>query len=443
MRCCAISNAALRRGARSADASGHNTDHATKHRKAAGDTMNDRHAGQSDLVPPVFLSLSERDRRHRLIREKMAADGLDVLVLPASHARWEQCMADSRYATGIGGFGTETLTVFVRDHAPTVFVFNRAGWWRSVQEWIADVRDGRNEWGSNVVERLGEIGFRRGRIGLSGLDGQTRTPDGVVPHRMMQRLASAFPEAELIDATGLIQELRSVKSAEEIAVLERAALITDKMVATMIDLARPGMTERQVYAGMLQTMLVEGGDLPVLMIFAAGPAVNHGQFVPTQRALRAGDRIANEIEARIAGYGAQAVAPLVLGRADDHYKEAVAISRAAFDAVSAALRPGATLPALLQLYRDTVRREGKGRFSANFPLMHARGLGDEVPVVLGEADVVRQAEVPLRENMCFVLKPRIVGDDGRVQAQIGDTVQVTPTGGRRLAQRPLALIETG
>jgi hypothetical protein len=40
--------------------------------------------------------------------------------------------------------------------------------------------------------------------------------------------------------------------------------------------------------------------------------------------------------------------------------------------------------------------------------------------------------------MCFVLKPRAVGDDDA--AQIGDTVCVTPQGGRRLGKQPLSLI---
>ena len=50
------------------------------------------------------LSLAERDRRYRLVRERMDREGLDVLILPANISRWEQMMADSRYITTIGGF---------------------------------------------------------------------------------------------------------------------------------------------------------------------------------------------------------------------------------------------------------------------------------------------------------------------------------------------------
>ena len=77
------------------------------------------------------LSLAERDRRHRLVREAMDRAGLDVLILPANVSRWEQMMADSRYITTIGGFGTETLTIVPRDGAVTAYVFNRAPFWRA------------------------------------------------------------------------------------------------------------------------------------------------------------------------------------------------------------------------------------------------------------------------------------------------------------------------
>jgi hypothetical protein len=86
---------------------------------------------------PHFLSLAERDRRHAAMQQRMEADGLDVLILPASANRWEQSMADSRYVTGIGGFGTETLTIVPRGKAPTAYLFNRSGWWKShANRWI-------------------------------------------------------------------------------------------------------------------------------------------------------------------------------------------------------------------------------------------------------------------------------------------------------------------
>jgi Xaa-Pro dipeptidase len=396
----------------------------------------------SVATAPHFLSTAERDRRHAAIQDRMSSEGLDVLILPASANRWEQSMADSRYVTGIGGFGTETLTIVLRGQAPTAYVFNRAGWWKShANRWVDDVRDGRNRWAANIVERLGEIGFSRGRVGLSGLLGQNRTPDGTAPQHTIEVLKDTFPNAELVDATKLVLELRAHKSDEEVATLERSAAVTDDMVAAMIATARPGVTERAVYAALVHAMLLGGADLPSLLIFASGPGleIGHGQFVPTDRVLQDGDLLVNELEARIAGYGAQTVAPVWIGRPDERYRALSETAETVFAAVLDQLRPGATMQSLMDVYFETIKREGKGTMTGSFPLMHARGLGDEVPAVIDAADLEKSGGAVLAANMVFVLKPRVRAAEGKMSAQVGDTVVVTPNGGRRLGRRKLGL----
>jgi len=400
----------------------------------------------SERVGPPFLSRAEGDRRLRGVRERMAEAGLDVLILPASANRWEQSMADSRYISGIGGFGTETLTIVPRAADPTVYLFNRAGWWKSHEaNWIADVRDGHNHWAANIVERLNELSFTNGTIGLSGLAGQTRTPEGVIPVRTYESLRAAFPAAKLVDATEIIQTMRSIKSAEEIGVLERAAAVTDRMVEAMVAAAAPGVTERAVHAAIVHAMLLAGGELPSLLIFASGPGLSmgHGQFVPVDRVIHDGDLLVNELEGRIAGYGAQTVAPVWIGRPDPKYRAAVDIATAVFHEVSSQMRPGATMGGLMDVYYKAIEREGKGAFSGGFPLMHARGLGDEVPAILSVRVLEKNGAIEIAENMAFVVKPRVRAVDGIVSAQVGDTVVVTPAGGRRLGRRTLGLHVAG
>ena len=396
-----------------------------------------RAASADDRLPR--LSLTERDRRYALIRKGMAKAGLDVLILPATHTRWDQMMADSRYVTTIGGFGTETLTVFPLKGEPTAYVFNRSAFWKSVQNWVSDVRDGRNYWADNIIERINELGLTKGRIGISGMQDLVRAPDGIVPHAMVTRLQAAFPQAGIGDATAVVQEARSVKSAEEVALMRRSAWIGERMVEAMLAAASPGANERHVYAEMTKALLEHGGDLPTLFIFGTGPGVSHGQFVPSNRIMKSGDLIVNEIEAKYAGYGAQLVQPAVLGKPDKTYAALVAAASECFTAVADRMRPGTTLGELIDTYKATVKKTGKGRYRSAHPLMHARGLGDEVPVLLGDDDVERLSRIRLEAGMCFVLKPRVGLKNGGPTAQIGDTVVVTRKGGERLGTRPLGL----
>jgi Xaa-Pro aminopeptidase len=388
----------------------------------------------TDLVPR--LSLAERDRRHALVRRKMEAAGIDVLVAPPATGRWEQNLADSRYLTTIGGFNTEALAVFPRDHAATAYVFNRAAFWKGVQGWIADVRDGRNRWADNVAERLSEIGFAHGRIGIAGLGALTRSPDGLVTHRTVERLTAQFPAAEIVDATQLMLDARKIKSVEEIALLERSTAMAEKMVATVHAL-RPGHTERHVYAAMISTLVAEGGDAPAMILIGAGPDLDHGSFVPTNRKLADGDLIVGEVEGRYAGYSGQIVRPAALGRAKPEYRALIDATAAVFTAVLEAMKPGVSLGEVASAYERAVARQG-GEIA--YPLMHARGLGDEIPAVIAAEDRVRLADVSLEDGMTFVLKPRL-RRKGLPVAQVGDMVAVEARGARRLGTLPLRLID--
>lgn len=358
----------------------------------------------------------------------MAAANLDALILPASTNRWEQSMADSRYVTGIGGFGTETLVVFPQEGEPTVFLFNRAPWWQAHQEWVSDVRDGLNHWGANSAGRLKELGLDAGNIGISQLEGRSRTPDGSVPAGTMKTLAEELPRARFVDATDIVLSLRAIKSPEEIAVLARAAKITSQMVSNVQAMGLRGMTEREVYAELTKTMLAEGGELPVLMIIGSGPPSPGTGFVPTNRRLNEGDLVVGEFEARIGGYGAQIVAPMSVGACNDDYLAAHGAAADAFTRFLPSIRGGAKFGDLVQEYHDCLREAGRGQYVADAPSMHARGLGDDSPVLLRPHQFEEHEKDALVTGMILILKPVIWNLERTLHAQVGRIIEVRRDG---------------
>jgi Xaa-Pro aminopeptidase len=386
------------------------------------------------------LSVQERDRRYKLVREEMAERGIDCLLLPANTGRWEQLQGDSRYLTTIGGFATEVFTVFPREGEVTAYIFNRAAWWKQAQKWVADVRDGRNRWGQNAIERIGELGLQKGTIGISGLAGLFRAPEGIIPYSSVKAIQDALPQAKIVNATEMMQEIRAVKSAEEVSMLERSAAIVEKTIEAMVEHANPDVSEKELYGAMVHTMLANGGELPTLFFLSAGPGLTNSSFVPTDYRIQKGDRIIDEIEAKYGGYAAQAVCPGVMGTPDDEYQKMIDISRACFDAILGAMKPGVTFGALFDVYKRTVEEQGRGKYHWNHPMMHARGLGDDGPALLGDKDLERFSKIPLQTGMTFILKPQVRPAEGKGRASLGDTVTVTEGGARRLGKRKLQLI---
>jgi Xaa-Pro dipeptidase len=386
------------------------------------------------------LSIQERDRRYKTIRDEMSRRGIDCLLLPANSGRWEQLQADSRYVTSIGGFATEVFTVFPLEGEVTAYIFNRAAWWKQAQNWVQDVRDGRNRWGENAIERIKELKLEKETIGIAGLAGLFRAPEGIIPYSSVKAIQDAFPQANLVNATEMMQEIRAIKSAEEVSFLERSAAIIEKTIATMAQTARPGVSEKELYGAMVNAMLANGGELPTLFFLSAGPGLTNSSFVPTDYRIQQGDRIINEIEAKYGGYAAQAVSPMVVGKPEEIYQEMVEISRACFDSILHDMKPGVTFGALFETYRNTVEQHGKDKYLWNHPMMHARGLGDDGPALLGNRDLERFSMVQLEAGMVFILKPQVRAAEGKGRASIGDTVVITENGARRLGKRELRLI---
>lgn len=383
------------------------------------------------------LSLAERDRRYTAVRSAMEQQGFDVLLAPAHSGRWEQLQGDARYLSQIGGNATETYVILPLAGEPCALVMNRAAWWRKQHDWIDDVRDCSNRWASKVGDWITERGKEKARFGVAGLAGLSRAADGTSVYGTIQGLKERFPEARFENATDLMLTVRTRKSTEEIRFLEKSAELVALGIQTMVETAAPGVPECEVYGAMLHTMMGHGGELPALFFLSGGPNLAGSAFVPTTRPLETGDVILNEIEIKYGGYGAQSNQPVFVGQPTARQKEQYALGLSTFNAVLDKMGPGVPMGALMDTYTEIL---DASPFEGGFPLMHARGLGDDRPLLLGGSDLERYRGLPLEEGMSFVLKPNVRDPDTRGRLTIGDTVCVTADGARRLSNRSMAMV---
>src|SRR4051812_17835708 len=275
----------------------------------------DQESGEQ--IYPQF-SLAERDRRWAAVRQAMAAERLDVIVVPNNTGHSTDFQANVRWLTHVGGRGDAHIAaVFPLEGAATAVANRpRTNWQTGAQSGTQDVRDGGRDFAKGAVARLKELKVERGRIGVAGLGAGTRTPMGTILLGFHRQLIEAFPDAELVDATKLLDEIRHVKSDEEVAVLAKSQEIIEKAVAAEIAFARPGVKDWDVWAEVMATLVKNGSELPVHCNWNSGKNVNYTRTRPSMRRLEHGDLIINEIEASWIGYRAQAYQPVFVGVAD-------------------------------------------------------------------------------------------------------------------------------
>jgi Xaa-Pro dipeptidase len=399
-----------------------------------------------DRLEVPRLSTAERDRRWARVRQLMATEGMAAIVTSPNTSSWDQASAYTRYLSSIGGNNVGASVVFPAEGEVTAVVSPVPGpeHWLARQEWVTDVRDFGLGWSfaDRVLERLKEIGVDQARIGLAGLAGQTRSPEGTFIHGLYEKIREAFPHAELANATDVIEQARYVKGQEEIAALRRSVELAEAMVATLEREARPGVPENVVYGRMMSTLVEQGGEIPTMLLWSAGPRQTRNAFMPTYRKLQAGDIITAEIDGRYLGYNGQATVHAFLGKVPPLYREMHAIQQEAVARCYELLKPGAVLGDFGPVSEEAVKGT---RFSCRI-LMHGRGLGDDPPIAIFNARNQRMASWPIEENAAFIVKPMVstAGPSewhGDEFVYWGETAVATRSGAMRLATRPAELIE--
>lgn len=394
------------------------------------------------------FSLVERERRWDRVRVLMRRENLDAIVGFPNQSHWDQFQADIRYLTHVGGHQTEVAAVFPLEGEVTAFVRggNEVEWWGVAQNWVTDLRATRRSWGEPVIERLKELHLERSRIGVSGLSGLLRAPEGTVISGMLEKVKDAFPHARFENATELLQDARSVKGAEEVAWIERAAAILDKVVAAILAQAKPGVMENEMVATIWHTIIANGGDYPSMTHWGAGSGVPWACRIAPHRPLQAGDMINTELEAKYGGYIAQTVQAACLGKIPADLRRAFDASVKVFDALIKFMKPGVTFRDVVGTYRRLVHESGH---TPKGMLLHGRGIGEDRPQITGEiaGDVYNSPtytmhlDLPLVEGNVFVLKPGAMPGNAPDSIRCGDTVVIEKSGARRLGKRNFSFPE--
>jgi Xaa-Pro dipeptidase len=265
---------------------------------------------------------------------------------------------------------------------------------------------------------------------------------GPVPARGYQQLMAAASQVDFLDPE--YTRLRLVKSAAEVDWLRMGARMSDDAVAALAAGGRPGMTEAAACA-LLESAYVAAGGLTHIHYLGVTPMSKPDLCVPAQwpsaRPLRAGDALTCEVSASYDGYPGQLLRTFAIGAPPDPlYRDLHDVADAAFDAMTARLRPGATAGDLIEAAGVIT---GAG-YTIYDDLAHGYG-GGYLPPVLSRADLERQqaAEFTFAAGMTVVIQPNVITTDERAGVQTGELVLVTEDGWESLHRFPRGLGRIG
>ncbi len=232
--------------------------------------MTQHSSNSSSPSSEVFLRFSPQEFSERLARTRarMAELGLDTLIINNA--------ANMHYLTGYDGWSfyvKQGVVVTVEGGAEPIWFgrqMDRNG--ALLTTWMHP--DNLYGYPDECLEMLGgdSMKFLIGRLHERGLD---RGVLGVemdnywFSARDYLRLREDLPSVELVDATNLVNWVRTIKSPQEIEYMREAGKIVERVMSTALECIRPGDQERYAAARVLEAQIegteALGGDFPAIM----------------------------------------------------------------------------------------------------------------------------------------------------------------------------------
>ena len=379
----------------------------------------------------------EIDRRLAGVRQRMAARGLEALIVFSSPGaiRFGQ-RGHVLYLTGYEPYFGDCMAILpLDDGVDAVLVRDAADYFPQDCTWITDVRQAGDR-AQAVGEFLSANGLRRSSIGVAG--------EYSVGPALFQRVVDAAGPARVEPASDILEDARSVKSDFELECLKQAAAIAAKGFEAAAAFMRPGVTESDVKGEMERVCREHGSQaFPHYTMVMTGRAESHQSrwWQCERRVLETGDPVNIDFGTMYGGYCCDLSRPFVLGRASRRHRDVLEVLLEAHATAADAARPGVRAAA--------VQAAANRVLAAAWPdhdwwaIGHGVGLEVHEWPFIGYQRVVDDgayADRVLQENTVISLEPTMsFPDTGEIQ--IEDQFVVTSGGAVRLNEIPQRITE--
>jgi len=279
---------------------------------------------------------------------------------------------------------------------------------------------GREERVANILK---EQGLQPSRIGLEM---------EFISAVSYERFKQAFPGTELVDASELIFNARSIKTEEEIGRIKQAAEIASTAALEARSCLRPGISETEIAAVISSTIYRRGAQFSHLVV-ASGERSTLPHGLPTTRKLKEGDLVVMDFGVFYENYWAEVCRTYVVGTPTNRQRELFNLVREAQKRAAAALRPGAKASDVDRAARSWLIEQGYGEY-----FIHSTGHG----LGLGEGDapfITPNNKATIHENMVISLEPGLYLAKEGIGIRLEDAFLVHRDGAERLTSAPQTL----
>jgi Xaa-Pro aminopeptidase len=361
------------------------------------------------LPPKERLSQKELERRYDIVRSKMKEKGLEVLLV--SGIRFVAATGYLRYLTNWAEPFAGEVLVFPRVGAPTLLTrtVERS---HVVKEFLG-LHAVAGSTAADVAEVLEKIGYKQ--VGICGL--KTMLAEFYV------QLTAALPDVEFLDMSTILDEVRMVKSEEELGWIRKSANLTDVAFQVFASLVRAGRSESDAFV-QVEHIVKELGAENTYFMMSADPKPVAKFLDMAFDTYELGDIVLFNAEVSgPGGYYTQLERTLSLGEPTKEAEDAYSVCLEALDKGTSLLLPGQKAS---DVYRTIVSAIENAGYKMGLHPGHSQGLD-----IFERPLIDAKEEIALDAGMVIVLHPHVLLPSGG-GVWIGETFVITKDGPRPL-----------
>ena len=235
---------------------------------------------------------------------------------------------------------------------------------------------------------------------------------------------------KLQGAQSILRTLRASKTDEEIRSMIQAQRISEKALEEVLQIIKPGMTEREVMAELVYHMLKngsEGNSFDPIVVTGKKTSMPHG--VPGDEVIRAGDFITMDFGSLKDGYCSDMTRTVAVGYATEEMRNVYDIVLKAQLAGIAAARAGIPGKEIDAAARKVITEAGYGPYFGH-GFGHSLGLDIHEPPLAGPT-----GEAPMAEGDLCSAEPGIYLP-GKFGVRIEDVMILRSTGAEVITKAP-------
>lgn len=255
--------------------------------------------------------------------------------------------------------------------------------------------------------------------------------------RDYEMLLEAFPDAEFVHISPVIDRLRAIKSKDEIDKIQRSARIADEAMAAALKTIQPGITEIEVAAEAEYIMRRLGSEKPAFSTFvASGDRTLLAHPLASKRKIKKGDAVVVDLGATWEGYASDLCRTGFAGQPTKAQTDYLRLVVEAQNAATSVLRDGAISGEVYDAVHTVFMRKNLSKF-----------LPDDVGYGLG----LRQSEffpiiekgspTTLRKNMVIALLQTTSFSRKLGGLRVEDVYRITEGGCQRMSGHIQALYD--